>query len=97
MKIVKKYNKTLAQVLIRYQAYVGISLPLVFMNYSQVILQYNCYFFSLLDRVNIVIPKSITRSKITQNSKVFDFKLSPEDIVYIDTFDCNGRICSMLG
>ncbi|KYN17034.1 PREDICTED: aldose reductase-like [Trachymyrmex cornetzi] len=61
----KKYNKTPAQILIRYQ----------------------------VDRGHIVIPKSVTKSRIAQNMDVFDFKLSSEDIAYIDTFDCNGRIC----
>ncbi|XP_020295774.1 aldose reductase-like [Pseudomyrmex gracilis] len=65
----KKYNKTPAQILIRYQ----------------------------LDRGHIVIPKSVTKSRIVQNSEVFDFKLSPEDIEYIDTFDCDGRICPLIG
>ncbi|KYM87328.1 Alcohol dehydrogenase [NADP+] [Atta colombica] len=65
----KKYNKTPAQILIRYQ----------------------------VDRGHIVIPKSVNKSRIAQNMDVFDFKLSPEDIVYIDTFDCNGRICSVDG
>ncbi|CAL7938554.1 unnamed protein product [Xylocopa violacea] len=68
-ELAKKYNKTPAQVLIRYQ----------------------------LDRGHIVIPKSVTKSRIAQNSQVFDFKLSAEDIAYIDTFDCNGRICPMTG
>ncbi|XP_033330624.2 aldo-keto reductase 1B isoform X2 [Megalopta genalis] len=66
-ELAKKYNKTLAQVLIRYQ----------------------------LDRGHIVIPKSVTKSRIAENAEVFDFKLTPEDIAYIDTFDCNGRICSI--
>lgn len=65
--ISKKYNKTPAQVLIRYQ----------------------------LDQGHVVIPKSVTKSRIQQNSQVFDFKLSKEDIEYIDSFDCGGRICPM--
>ena len=69
-ELAKKYNKTLAQVLIRYQLDCGHT---------------------------IVISKSVTKSRIAQNSEVFDFKLSLEDIAYIDTFDCNGRICPMLG
>ncbi|XP_011871734.1 PREDICTED: aldose reductase-like [Vollenhovia emeryi] len=60
----QKYNKTPAQIFIRYQ----------------------------VDRGHIVIPKSAAKSRIAQNIDVFDFTLSPEDITYIDTFDCNGRI-----
>ncbi|XP_058796844.1 aldo-keto reductase family 1 member B1-like [Phymastichus coffea] len=69
VKLSKKYNKSPAQVLIRYQ----------------------------LDRGHVVIPKSVTKSRILENSQVFDFKLNEEDIAYIDTFDCNGRICPMTG
>ncbi|XP_011641651.1 aldose reductase-like isoform X3 [Pogonomyrmex barbatus] len=65
----QKYNKTPAQILIRYQ----------------------------LDRGHIVIPKSVTKSRIAQNMDVFDFKLSLEDIAYIDTFDCDGRVCPLIG
>jgi len=69
LRLAEKYNKTPAQLLIRYQ----------------------------LDRGHVVIPKSVTASRIAQNADIFDFKLSPEDIAYIDTFDCNGRICPMTG
>ncbi|XP_076295973.1 aldo-keto reductase 1B-like [Lasioglossum baleicum] len=69
VELAKKYKKTPAQVLIRYQ----------------------------LDRGHIVIPKSVTKSRIAQNSEVFDFKLTAEDIAYIDKFDCNGRICPLSG
>ncbi|CAG5082264.1 Similar to akr1a1a: Aldo-keto reductase family 1 member A1-A (Danio rerio) [Cotesia congregata] len=67
IEISKKYNKTPAQVVIRYQ----------------------------LDRGHVVIPKSVTKARIMENAQVFDFKLTPEDIAYINTFDCNGRICPM--
>jgi len=63
----KKYNKTPAQIVIRYQ----------------------------VDRSHIVIPKSVNKSRIAENINIFDFKLSPEDIAYIDTFDCNGRFCAI--
>jgi len=66
-ELAKKYKKTPAQVVIRYQ----------------------------IDRGHIVIPKSVTKSRIAENFNVFDFKLSPEDIEYINSFDCNGRICPM--
>ena len=53
--------------------------------------------FLQIDRGHVVIPKSVTKSRIDENSRIFDFKLSSEDIAYIDTFDCNGRICPMSG
>lgn len=62
-EIAKKYNKSVAQVLIRYQIQKG----------------------------NIVIPKSVTKSRIISNAEVFDFELSADDIKKIDSFDCNGR------
>ncbi|CAH1710344.1 unnamed protein product [Aphis gossypii] len=62
--IAKKYNKTSAQILIKYQ----------------------------LQRGNIVIPKSVTKSRIESNFDVWDFALEQGDIDVIDTFDCNGRV-----
>jgi len=67
--VAKKYNKTTAQILIRYQ----------------------------LQRGHAVIPKSVTKQRIVSNFNVFDFKLTPEDISLIDSFECNGRICPMTG
>lgn len=60
----KKYNKTSAQILIKYQLQRGI----------------------------IVIPKSVTKSRIESNFDVWDFALEQSDIDAIDTFDCNGRV-----
>jgi len=40
----------------------------------------------------IVIPKSVTPSRIVENSELFDFTLSEEEMSVIDSFDCNGRI-----
>ncbi|XP_052755298.1 aldo-keto reductase family 1 member B1-like [Galleria mellonella] len=54
---------------------------------AQVLIRYQ------IDRGTIVIPKSVTKSRIAANFDVFDFTLSKEDIALIDTFDCNGRIC----
>ncbi|XP_011500526.1 PREDICTED: aldose reductase-like [Ceratosolen solmsi marchali] len=70
LELSKKYNKTPAQILVRYQ----------------------------LDQGCVVIPKSVTKSRILENSQVFDFKLSEADITYVkDSFNCNGRICAMEG
>ncbi|XP_013195236.2 aldo-keto reductase family 1 member B1 [Amyelois transitella] len=48
-----------------------------------------------IDRGMIVIPKSVTKSRIAQNFDVFNFKLNTEDIVQIASLECNGRLCSM--
>lgn len=62
--IAQKYNKTPAQILIRYQIQVG----------------------------NIVIPKSVTKSRIISNFDVFNFELAAEDVKAIEDFECNGRV-----
>ncbi|XP_028172267.1 aldose reductase-like isoform X2 [Ostrinia furnacalis] len=56
---------------------------------AQVLIRYQ------IDRGNIVIPKSVTKSRIASNFDVFDFKLSQEDVQLIDSFDCNGRLVPM--
>ncbi|OAD57444.1 1,5-anhydro-D-fructose reductase [Eufriesea mexicana] len=58
---------------------------------AQVLIRYQ------MDHCHTVIPKSVTKSRIGQNIDIFDFKLSPEDIEYIDTFDCSSRICPLTG
>ncbi|CAH2101541.1 unnamed protein product [Euphydryas editha] len=63
----EKYNKSPAQILIRYA----------------------------IDRGLIVIPKSVTKSRIIQNFNVFDFQLTAEDIKTIGSLECNGRLCSL--
>jgi diketogulonate reductase-like aldo/keto reductase len=40
----------------------------------------------------IVIPKSVTPSRIVENSDVFDFTLTDEELKEIASFDCNGRV-----
>lgn len=50
----------------------------------------------LVQRGLITIPKSITKSRIKENFEIFDFELAGEDVAYIDTFDCNGRVVAAL-
>ncbi|XP_018320818.2 aldose reductase-like [Agrilus planipennis] len=54
---------------------------------AQIVLRYQ------VQQGHITIPKSVTKRRIEENIKIFDFVLTPEDMGYIDTFDCNGRIC----
>ncbi|XP_052745893.1 aldo-keto reductase family 1 member B1-like isoform X2 [Bicyclus anynana] len=65
--IAKRYNKSVAQILIRYA----------------------------IDRWLIVIPKTVTRSRLQQNMEVFDFQLSPQDMELLQQLECNGRFCQM--
>lgn len=56
---------------------------------AQVVLRYQ------VQRGNITIPKSVTKSRIEQNAQIFDFELSAEDMAFLDSFDCNGRVCHL--
>ncbi|KAI8427158.1 hypothetical protein MSG28_014774 [Choristoneura fumiferana] len=47
-----------------------------------------------IDRGNVVIPKSVTKSRIASNFDVLDFKLSAEDLDLVNSFDVNGRFVS---
>ena len=40
----------------------------------------------------IVIPKSVTPTRIEENANIFDFQLSDDDMKEIDSFECNGRL-----
>lgn len=53
---------------------------------AQILLRYQ------IERGVVTIPKSVTKSRIQQNFEIFDFTLSPKDVAYLDSFDCNGRI-----
>ena len=46
----------------------------------------------------IVIPKSVTPTRIEENANIFDFQLSDDEMKEIDSFECNGRlIVPMIG
>jgi aldehyde reductase len=46
-----------------------------------------------VERGVIVIPKSVTKTRIEQNFDIFDFQIGESDMQYIDSLDCNGRFC----
>jgi len=48
-----------------------------------------------IDRGVVVIPKSVTKARIVDNMKVFDFKLTPEEIKEIEGFDRGYRFCAL--
>merc|ERR1712088_1124161 len=43
----------------------------------------------------VVIPKSVTSSRIEENGNIFDFQLSEEETKEMESFDCNGRLSPM--
>lgn len=56
---------------------------------AQILIRYQ------LQRGHVVIPKSVTKSRLAVNFDVFDFELTDADIAEINSFECNGRICPM--
>ena len=63
VELAKKYNKTPAQIVIRWH----------------------------LEENSIVIPKSITPSRIEENINVFDFQLTKEEVERISSLNKNER------
>ncbi|KAJ6645319.1 Aldo-keto reductase family 1 member B10 [Pseudolycoriella hygida] len=58
-------------------------------NAAQILIRYQ------IQRGHVVIPKSVTKSRIISNFDVFDFSLTDDDVAVLDSFDCNGRICPL--
>ncbi|MFK9094750.1 aldo/keto reductase [Bacillus salipaludis] len=63
-EIAKKYNKTVAQVILRWDLQNGV----------------------------VTIPKSTKEHRIVENSTIFDFELTTEDIQQINTLNKNHRV-----
>jgi len=56
---------------------------------AQVLIRYQ------LERGTVVIPKSVTKSRIIENMNIFDFQLNKDDVKTIDAMDCNGRFVGL--
>ena len=52
---------------------------------AQIVLRWN------IDKGIVVLPKSVTPSRIQENFEIFDFKLDPADIACIDALNQNMR------
>jgi diketogulonate reductase-like aldo/keto reductase len=65
-EIAAKYNKTVAQLVIRWDLQKGV----------------------------VTIPKSVKKERIITNAQVFDFEISAEDMLLIDSLDRHERIGS---
>jgi len=48
-----------------------------------------------IQRGVIVIPKSVTATRIEENGNVFDFELSAAEMKEMESFNCNGRLSPM--
>lgn len=48
-----------------------------------------------IEHGNIVIPKSVTKSRIYSNIDIFNFQLRQEDIDFLDSLDCNQRLVAL--
>ena len=66
VELAKKYNKSTAQICIRW------------------VLQHDI----------LPLPKSVTPSRILENSQVFDFAISEDDMKTIDNIPCCGGQCA---
>lgn len=40
----------------------------------------------------VPIPKSVNKKRIEENIAIFDFKLTPDEIEYIDSFNTGERV-----
>ncbi|MDF1661151.1 MAG: aldo/keto reductase, partial [Planctomycetota bacterium] len=47
----------------------------------------------ILQHGMVVLPKSVHKSRIEENSQVFDFVLSEDDMAYLDSLNENFRTC----
>lgn len=68
----------------RYRAWLNAFLTFFFIHFNFSSIQ--------IDVGTIPLPKSVTKSRIYANIDIFDFKLTEEEIAYIDTFNTGERI-----
>lgn len=83
-EIAGRYGKSPAQILIRYQVLSIQTLVLIGFLILDV-------FMRQIQRGLLVIPKSITKTRIEENFNVFDFELTADDIMCLNLMNCNER------
>lgn len=91
LEIGKKYGKTVAQIVMRYL--VSCLTKHQHNNDSNVFgdfINKMCMF--QVDIGTVPIPKSVTPKRIDENIEIFDFKLTDDEIKYIDTFNTGERV-----
>ena len=54
---------------------------------AQILLRWN------VQHGNVIIPKSTTKERMVENSDIFDFDISEEDMEKLDSFNEGFRIC----
>lgn len=95
-EIAKKYNKSPAQVILRYlvSSLLGLySNPSLGGNKEESL---TVLIFLQIQHETVPIPKSVNKKRIIENFQIFDFKLSSSDMAIMDSFDCNGRLIPQL-
>lgn len=90
--IANKYNKSAAQVVFRYL----VSGTWHLFNFFSLYCIDKVNLFWQIDNGAVPIPKSVTPKRIEENIDVFDFKLTDDEIKYIDTFNTGERVIQFL-
>lgn len=57
---------------------------------AQILLRYQ------IELGHSTIPKSSNNQRLRENFDIFDFKLDDETILFINSFDCNGRLVPII-
>lgn len=87
-EIARKYNKTIAQVALRYLVCIDIVSQL---QITMTELSLSLFIGFQIEIGTVPIPKSVNKQRIEENINIFDFNLTEDEIKYIDTLNTNER------